>query len=171
MDKDELLYKLQEATQVILAFTEKYTTNTYSSNIKYLIVPNDRAASDHLTVREIELLQAFNNVENKELFADECISLLWDNNKVPLWINMDVFESTPIKTVIMLTTSRRFRNSEDLSIQQYAPFHLGVPIPPNHEMSENNKFDINWRRDLSMKNKENTRSFFSRLFKPTSRGA
>jgi hypothetical protein len=149
MDKYELLNRLNEATQVVLAFTEKYTTNTYSDNFKYLIVPNDRASSEHLNDRELELLQVINDLENKELSIDQCIDILWDDNKVPLWINMDVFESNLTSTVIMLTTSRRFRNDEDLSKNQYAPFHLGVPIPPNHELSENNKFDINWRRKLS----------------------
>jgi hypothetical protein len=149
MDKDELLDKLREATVVILAFTEKYTINKYSDNVKYLIVPNDRAVSDHLNTREIELLNEFNNVENKELTEEQCMNLLWDNKNVPLWINMEIFESTSSSTVIMLTTSRRFRDKEDLGTNQYAPFHLLVPIPPNHELSENNKFDINWRKNIS----------------------
>ena len=165
MDKEEFLYKFQEATQVIIAMTEKYTINTYSKNIKYLIIPNDRMISDHLNEREIELLQAFNKLGNKKLSADQCINFLWDDNKVPLWINMAVVESTSNTTVIMLTTSRRFRNSEELSKQQYAPFHLGVPLPPNHEISENNKFDINWRHAQPKKNKKNIRSFLHNLFK------
>ncbi len=152
MDKEKFKEHLDEATKKLVEFTKTHCFNEFPQSYKYIITPNSRTVENnevHLTKEEIEILKKWNKFEDKLLTADEVVELFHHHNKVPLWIDMTVYESKFNLTVINLNHSRRLRGEKDLMHQGLHPFHIQVAMPPNKiGVETNEKFDINWKKKL-----------------------
>lgn len=147
MEKNRFVNQLKEATEATINFTSNYCSNNLSRDCEYLIVPSDRNTSGHLDAMELEVLKRWNVYENKALSFEKTINLLCHNNRVPLWINISVFESISKKTRIELLCSRRLREEKELMYQQeIPPFHIQASFPfTYYDEVVGAKFDVNWR--------------------------
>ena len=137
--------------EFLIGFTQEYSYNNFVDTHRFILTPNSRTADDHLNKTEIEILKTVNKFKNKLLTQEQVIKLLHQDNKVPIWINVEIYESTPNMTVFNLFFSRRFRGDSDLNYKadKYPPFHPLVPMPPDHlKIEMNGKFDINWKKRL-----------------------
>lgn len=145
MEQKEFKLRLEASTKKLLEFTQAMVTNEISEDVVYLIEPNRREASPHLNVNELKKLKKLNRIEGKLFNSSEVASLLYDSQKVPLWINGEVHRSSSKKTIVILICSRRYRHEKELNykVDKYPPFHLLVPLPPWHK--ENEKFNVNWK--------------------------
>lgn len=150
-EKLEFELRLKESVKNLIEFTQSMVSNLLSKNIEFIIEPNQRKLSDHLTSDEQKKLIELNKLKGKRLSFNNVIELLHLSGKVPLWINTEVYHSEKDKTIVRLICSRRFRADEDLNYQadKFPPFHILVPTPPNRV--DNVKFDVNWREQNSKK--------------------
>ena len=151
MTKEIFEQRLMDATSFLIDFTKKYCFNDFSSTIKYLIAPNSRDIDSHLDSFEVSQLMKLNKLRKKKLSVKEALESLYHNGKVPLWINITVYETSREITTIELCTSRRFRRDNELNhiADQYPPFHSLVPIPPDSlRIEKDAKYDINYQRKL-----------------------
>ncbi|MBS1654847.1 MAG: hypothetical protein JSU05_08385 [Bacteroidetes bacterium] len=161
MDKVTFRQHLHEATKALVDFTKTLCYNDLADNYKYRITPNSRTVDkkdNHLTESEIAVLHIWNKYENKILTADQIVDLLHHDNRVPVWIDTTIYEARHNLTVIDLFCSRRLRDDNELYHQgQIMPFHLLVPIPPDHQKNTQDcTFDINWKKRLDDKKKSKT---------------
>lgn len=158
MDETKFRQHLDTATFHLIEFTEKFCLNNFSNNYKYIITPSSRTFKndhEHLNPEEIAVLKTWNKNQDKLLQAEQVVNLLHHDNKVPIWIDISVYEARPDVTVIDLLCSRRLREESELMHPAIPPFHLVVALPLNHvDVEISGKFDINWqkRRD-ALKNK------------------
>ncbi|HZY79658.1 MAG TPA: hypothetical protein VFE50_09055, partial [Cyclobacteriaceae bacterium] len=65
----------------------------------------------------------------EEFKKDKVIDLIWNDNKVPLWINISVISIQNNRTTIELLMSRRLRAETDLNhvAEKFPPFHPVMP--------------------------------------------
>ena len=151
MKAEAFKYNLQEISRKTVLYAKERTRNRYSENIKYIIQPNILEDSEHLDNFELTNL-AERRKELKKVFTlEQVVERLFFLERVPLWINVSIENTTTKETVIELLTSRRFRKDEIMhSNEGFPPFHISIPIPPN--IKENERFDINWKNNkLKMK--------------------
>lgn len=151
MNKIEFKKHLDEATKMLVEFSKQLCYNDFAENYKYLITPNSRVIDkndEYLNDKEISVLNEWNKYKNKHLEANQIIDLFNHDDKVPVWIDMSIYEARPNLTVIDLFCSRRLRTDNELYHQgPIMPFHLQVAIPPDHlKVERDGKFDINWQK-------------------------
>lgn len=167
MDKEIFRLRLEQATRALIEVTAERSTIPLADITNYVIVPNSRVPEDHLNHLEVTRLSIINRYEGKELSKEQAVDLLWNNGNVPLWINMSVYYVQSGITTIELFCSRRFRPDEDLNnkVSPYPPFSIGIAIPPDiSELKENQKFDINWRKQFAQKKTNRLLAFVRKLF-------
>jgi len=156
MDKEKFRQQLDTATKQVIEWTRQICINELVDNYRYILIPSVRTYDKHLSSKEHQVLTIWNKNANILLNADEVVELLVHDDKVPLWINITVFEAREKITAIELLCSRRLRNDEELyHKQEVPPFHiLGPPIPPeiSFSKSENDKivkYDLNWKSKIN----------------------
>jgi hypothetical protein len=168
MDKQIFRDRLEQSTKRLIEFTGERSVLSLSANIRYIIVPNVRQPENHLNHKEVTKLSILNRYEAKELGLDQTVSLLWADGNVPLWIDMSVLEATVDKTIVEVVCSRRFRDDQDLNhkVSEYPPFSIALRLPPGViELKEGQKFDVNWRKELTEKKQTKSISnFLKKLF-------
>lgn len=142
---------LDNSLIVLLEMTRQYCYNDLFENCKFVLQPSGTDFHNGLTDFEKENLVNLNRFGDKVLSAEQVVDVLCHDNKVPLWIDITVHESTKKLTIVHLFCSRRLRDDNELFYHavKYPPFHVLVPIPPDWLRKEiNGKFDINWKNDL-----------------------
>ena len=146
MQKSIFRKQLNNATDELFSFTSKMVINKLSRNIVYIIEPNCREQSHHLSDKENEKLIELNQLENQLLDYDTVINYLHIDDSVPLWINTQVYKSSKKRTIIKLICSRRFRKESELNMKadKFPPFHILVPVPPYYKQGK--MFNINWHQ-------------------------
>jgi hypothetical protein len=120
-----------------------------------MIEPSGSKPHNGMDKVEIKHLVSLNRSAGKLLNEDEVVTLLCHNNKVPHWINTTIYESKPGLTVVHLLCSRDLRQDNELYHKSvpYPPFNIQVPMPHLPWEEKNEKFDINWKKDLDNKTK------------------
>lgn len=146
MEKEKFEKQLREATIEVVNFTLRYCSNELCENYEYVIVPNVRDKSGHLNKEELKTLSLWNKKQNKRLPFEQVINLLYNNGRVPLWINITVYQSLGSMTVIELLCSRRLREEQELMHKdKIPPFNILISLPPAYNGVQDVKFDVNWR--------------------------
>jgi hypothetical protein len=165
MEKEKFRRHLDDATSYLIDFTKTLCYNDFSDNYKYIITPNSRIVAkddEYLTEKEISVLNTWNKYEGQLLTANQVVDLFHHNNKVPVWVDISVYESQPDLTVIDLFCCRRLREEKELMHPGVPPFHLQVQIPPDHlKIERGGKFDVNWKKKRD--DKQKPQSILSRL--------
>jgi hypothetical protein len=164
MDKLKFKHHLSEATKLLFELTKTLCYNDLHDNCQYLITPNSRTVDGHLNEEEILILKKWNQYKGQLLTAGQIVDLFHHDNKVPVWIDMTIYEARPDLTVINLFCSRRLRDETELMHPGIPPFHVLVSIPPDNLKAEiNERFDVNWKKRRDDKQKPN--GILSRLKK------
>jgi hypothetical protein len=141
--------RLANATNFLIEFTRQSCFNDFSSNVKYIITPNSRNSDSHLDSFEVSALSKLNRFQEKLLSITDVVKLLYYDGRVPLWINMTVYQTSHQLTIVELLISRRLRTDSNLNhfANQYPPFHPLVPMPPDDlRIEKNGKYDINYQK-------------------------
>lgn len=153
MNKEKFRLHLNQATLSLIDLAKKLCVNEFSDNYKYIITPNSRIVlngDNHLNEKETTVLKIWNKYEGQILSAELIVDLLHHDNKVPLWINTTIFEANNNQTVIDLFCSRRLRDENELMHPNFPPFHVLLSTPTNNLLFDNNeKFDVNWKKNQS----------------------
>ena len=167
MKKEKFKSQLEQTTEKLVEFTREYCFNDFSNNYSYIIVPNVRTTDKHLNKLEITTLKKWNKKKNKRLSFNEVVDLLHNDNKVPLWINISIYESSAEETTLELFCSRRLREEKELMhLNQIPPFNLQVPLTTSYFVRDKKeKFDVNWRKELVEKKNESFIERIKRLLK------
>jgi hypothetical protein len=150
---------LEHSLTLLLNITRQECYNDIAENFKFIIEPSGKEFHDGLNSYEKQNLLKLNQYRGRVLVVGQILDLLCHDNKVPLWINATVYETKENLTVIHLLCSRRLRHNGELFHQavQYPPFNVLVPLPPDSlRKGIDNKFDINWKKQLDDKQKPRT---------------
>lgn len=151
MDISTFRNHFDNALKLLLDITREHCYNDISDDFKFIIQPSGTDFHNGLNEYEKKNLTVLNRHKDKLLTAEQVITLLYHDDKVPLWINTTVYESKNDLTVIHLFCSRRLRHNNELFHRavKYPPFNILVPLPPDSLRKEiNGKFDINWKKQL-----------------------
>lgn len=166
MDTSKFIRHFDNSLKLLLDITRRHCYNDISETFKFLIQPSGTDFHDGLNELDRKNLTVLKRHIDKLLSFDQTIALLYHDNKVPLWINMEVYEAKTDMTIIRLLCSRRLRHDSELYYNSvaYPPFNIHVPIPPDTLRKDiNGKFDINWKKHLDDKQK-NIWTKIKRLF-------
>ncbi|MEO6357246.1 MAG: hypothetical protein ABIO56_11485 [Ferruginibacter sp.] len=168
MDKEKFREHFICVTKYLIGFTKEYCYNNLADTYKFIVIPSSRTADKHLNEREIKILKIVNKFQDKLLTVEQVIDLLHQENRVPSWINIEIYEATSRLTVISLFCSRRFSDDNELNykVDKYPPFHPLIPMPPDHlKIEKDGKFDVNWKKRLDdLKKPVSLFTKFKRLF-------
>lgn len=154
MSPDTFQLHLRSALSLLTEFTGQFCYNTLAKNYAFIIQPSGKGVHEGMDEFEKQNLIRLNRYAGKQLSEKKVIALLCHDDKVPLWINMTVYESKRSLTVIHLMFSRRLRHYDQLNhlTDKYPPFHPLVPMPPEGFSRDiNGKFDINWKKQSDYK--------------------
>lgn len=130
-------------------WTSQNCFNELSENYRFIIEPNERTISDHLTEKENSHIKVWNELQDKQLSFDQVVNLFYQDNQTPKWVDSSIYFSTPILTVVHLFFSREFRNENEVYYldRGTGPFKPVVGIPPdNIKVMKGDKFDVNWKK-------------------------
>jgi hypothetical protein len=147
---------LDNSIKLLLDITSQNCHNNLATIYKFTIQPSGKDFHAGLNDFEKKNLAVLNRYSEKFLTIDQTVDLLCHDGKVPLWINMTVYESKPTLTVISLLCSRRLRDDADLyyNAVQFPPFNILVPVPPDSQRKDiSGKFDVNWQKQLDEQQK------------------
>jgi hypothetical protein len=156
MDQQKFAVHLDHSLQLLIDLSAQYCYNSITDTYQFVIVPSNREAHSGLDLSEARHLIAMNGCADRLLSKQEAIELLCNNEKVPLSINITVYESKPDLTIIHLLCSRRLRHGNEFSDKtvKYPPFNVQVLLPPNFSLNgKNEKFDINWKKEADSRKK------------------
>lgn len=149
MTREKFDEQFSQAVTGVREHTLSHCFNRLPEENRFIIKPNGKDVHPGLNNGEATILKELNAYSNKLLTADKVSWLLARSGRVPLWINISVYETTKKYTVIELLTSRRFREEKELflKVDKFAPFHQLVMFPPHSlRIEKDGKFDLNFRR-------------------------
>ena len=94
MTRDKFSDNLSGAIASLMDLTESLCSNSFSSNYRFTVRPNSMTVDAHLDQNEIAFHNKIMTYKDKHISDNEVVDLLWANNKVPLWINISVLNSS-----------------------------------------------------------------------------
>lgn len=153
MDKATFKHRLDLASSALLDFSKQMCFNEFSNNYQYKILPDNitfdenTTTPEDLTEQDILVLKKSEKLRNQLLTSEQIVDLFYWDNKVPVWIDMTVYEAQKDLTVIELLCSDRLRDDKELyNNGEITPFRIKVAMPLEYRNRLNNiKFDVNWR--------------------------
>lgn len=166
MDKGTFINNFRLVLTHLDDLTRQMCVNDLSTNYKFILEPNNRATSEHLTKEENDYLKTWNRLENKQITFDQVVDLFFKDGKTPKWADCSVYYSTTDLTVIKVFFSRQFRDEKEIYYLERGtgPFKAVVETP--HYYTENGaKFDVNWKKNLDDKKQKGLWTKVKRLIK------
>ena len=164
--KDQFRQHLDNSLKLLIDITRQHCYNIIIDNFKFIIQPSGTDAHSGLDDFEKKNLTSLNQHTDNKLTADKVIELLCHDKKVPLWINMTIYESRPDLTIVHLLCSRRLRNDTQLFYKavKHPPFNVLVSLPPDSlKKMKADKFDINWKKQFD--DRQKSKSILTKLKK------
>ncbi|MFD2562889.1 hypothetical protein [Aquimarina rubra] len=153
MNKEEFYNNLIKATEAVYPFTCKMVVNQLPDDFKYVvkIYSNFREGLEkgEMTFPDVKKL----NQTTKPIDAKEVIDILWMDNAIPEWINIQVDDYDENYTYFSLECCGRYSKRKEhlYHVQEgYPPFHSLSPALPSASLNEDGevilKFDIRWNK-------------------------
>lgn len=142
MTKQEFLFHLQGASLVTLKFAERYVKDKLTTDFKYNVI----FTPSHHTINpgHFDFYPEDDGILKLDLTDDEVVKLLYRNNKIPIWIDINVLKSSRKSTTFNLLCAGRYSdNKEDWYYKDdgSAPFGIKSPtFPINYK--EGKKFRL-----------------------------
>ena len=129
MTKIEFLFHLQGASYQALKFAECYVKTELKTNFKYNVIFADDNADPKIKLNLID---------------KEVIDILYINDKIPIWIDINVLKSSKSETTFNLLCSKDYSNNKEeyyYNRNGSGPFGVKSPIlPPNYKEGEKFEF-------------------------------
>jgi len=142
MTKEDFLFHLQGASYVALKFAEGYVKNKLVTDFKCNVILT--VAGNIIGAKQFEIYPEEKDIIELDLTDNEVVDLLYRNNKIPIWIDINVLKSSRKSTTFNLLCSGKY--SDDKNDYYYnqngsRPFGVKSPkFPINHK--EGNKFRL-----------------------------
>lgn len=132
MDRDQLVYRVRLATTRTVEFSRRFVWNELPDECRYLLIP-----------------------AREPLELEEVMAFLWQEGKIPEWINLTVDSADEACTYIEVKCCGRFTDQDHQLYYQTSdtsPIQVcGPSLPPgwqaeNPEWQTGNyhKFDLHW---------------------------
>ena len=142
MTKQEFLFHLQGASFIALKFAERYVKDKLITDFKYNVI----FTPSHHTIYpdHFDFYPEDEGIIKLNLTENEVIDLLYRNNKIPVWIDINVLKSSKKSTTFNLLCAGRYSdNKEEFYYKDdgSAPFGIKSPqLPINYK--EGKKFRL-----------------------------
>jgi hypothetical protein len=144
--------RLRTAAQRAVEFARQHVQQLLPDNVAFLVYPNQSydgnpRVGDELVFPDESLPEG---QYHGPWSAEEVLSFLWRDGKVPEWINTAVQAEDGKRSLIELRCCGRFTTQEELLYHRYPggvpPFSIKSPtLPPGWESIEaSGKFDLYW---------------------------
>lgn len=154
MDKKEFHNNLIKAINEVYLFTKEMVINRLPEQFKFIVKINSNfregLEDGEVTFPGVKKL----NQISKPIEAEKVVDLLWMDNAIPEWINIQVENADKNFTYFSLECCGRFSKLEEYLYHKdegYPPFHaLSPPLPPdslNEDDEVIKKFDLNWNKN------------------------
>lgn len=138
MTKQEFSFHLQEASLLALKFAERYVKNKLTTDFKYNVI---FTPAHHTIYSDLfDFYPEDEGIIKLNLTENEVIDLLYRNNKIPVWIDINVLKSSKKSTTFNLLCAGRYSdNKEEFYYKENgsAPFGVKSPqLPINYKEGE-----------------------------------
>jgi hypothetical protein len=130
MTKQEFLFRLKNASYIALEFAERYVTDKLVSDFKYNVI---FTPSNHDNDVQFAIYPDDEGIIKLNLTDIEVIDLLYRKNKVPIWIDISVLESSRKTTTFNLLCAGRYSDDDDelyYNEDHAGPFGIKSPTFP-----------------------------------------
>jgi len=164
MDKLKFKQHFENSLEQLVDLTKQYCYNDLVEDLGFIIEPSGTDIHNDLDDFEKKNVTTLLQFKDKLLTVNQVVALLSLDGKVPLWINMTVYESRSDLTVIHLLCSRRLRMDNQLfyNAVKFPPFNVLVAMPPDPlRQNIQGKFDVNWKKRFD--NKQKPKSLWTKL--------
>jgi hypothetical protein len=142
MTKREFLFHLSGSSIIAFKFAENYIKNKLTTNFKYNVILN--ASNDNPKLKEFDIYPEDNGIIKLDLTEKEVVELLYRNNKIPVWIDINVLKSSRKSTTFNLLCAGRYSSEKKeyyYNENGSGPFGIKSPkLPINYK--EGKKFKI-----------------------------
>ncbi|MEP1489286.1 MAG: hypothetical protein ABJK28_12735 [Algibacter sp.] len=153
MDKEIFYNNLIKAANTVYPFTCEMVVNKLPNQFKYIvkIYSNFRKGlkEGEVTFPKVKKL----NQTTEPINAKEVIDILWMDQAIPEWINIQVEDYDENNTYFSLECCGRYSKREEHFYHKkegYIPFHSLSPALPPESLNDDDeviaKFDINWNK-------------------------
>lgn len=135
MERQLFHHRLIQATELCHEFTKTLVVDHLPPFAKYRVLLNCSYDQNPLILDETIFPNdaEFNLIHMKSFNADEVMELLWRDEKIPEWIDINIFHADLDATYYELRCCGRFTSQEQLLYYKWtdiAPFGIkGPPIP------------------------------------------
>jgi hypothetical protein len=140
MTKSEFKKYLVKSSLYAFEFAKKYVNDELFSDFKYNLILN--MSKDDDCDAKFDLYPEDNDVIKLNLFENEVVEVLCRKEKVPVWIDINILESSQKITTFNLICSGRYTNIDE-ELYYYkkgtGPFGIKSPLLPNNYI-EGEKF-------------------------------
>lgn len=155
MLKERFYINLINATETVYPFTRNMVSNPLPSKFKYFVTIKS-ALNENLNSREFRFPhEEYLDQKSDPLTARDVIELLWYDEAIPVWINMQIEDYDEEYTHIYLNCSGRYSKFLESTYhveEGYPPFHVQSPPLPTitydkrRRRKRNQKFDLHWNK-------------------------
>ena len=142
MTKIEFQFHLVGATFMAHRFAKNYLINKLPIEFKYNVELN--GSKDDPKLEQFDIYPEDNGIVKNGLSESEVIDLIFRNEKIPVWIDINVCKSDEVKTTINLLCAGRYSNDKKEFYYNHngsGPFGIKSPILPSNYI-EGTKFKI-----------------------------
>lgn len=143
MNREDFRFRLDDAVNSLVKFTQNYCHNNFAKSYIYKLEPSEKYYHVNMDEFAKKVLDAMLNID-KTLTQEQLLDLLYIDDKIPNWINIQICESLPERTVIQVTATREWRAYKQAinDSDKWEIFHKLVALPPGYNQDA---FDINWQ--------------------------
>lgn len=156
MLKERFYINLINATETVYPFTMEMVSNPLPNRFKYFVKIKS-AHNENLNHKEFLFPhEEYLDQKSDPLTARDVVELLWMDEAIPVWINMQIEDYDEQHTHVSLICSGRYSKHLECSYhldEGYPPFHVQSPPLPtityNKRKKRRNyskKFDLHWNK-------------------------
>lgn len=131
MTKLEFLFHLKGASFVSLKFAERYVIDKLTTNFKYNVTFTK--ANTYGNIDRFDFYPKDDGIVKLNLSDNEVADLLYRKNKIPIWIDINVFKVEDEVTTLNVACAGLYSESKEeyyYSNDGFAPFGIKGPIFP-----------------------------------------
>jgi hypothetical protein len=138
MTKQEFLFHLNGASIIALKFAERYIKDKLITDFRYNVILS--ATDDSPDLIQFDVYPEDQGIIKLDLIDNEVVELLYRNNKVPVWIDINVLKSSRKSTTFNLLCAGRYTDNKEefyYNNNGSGPFGIKSPnFPINYKEGE-----------------------------------
>ncbi len=150
MEKPLLRRQLERATEIAIEFARRYCHQRLLGPAVYRVLPNQSFDENRSPDEVVFPDEAGAALDATPWSGDRVVDWLWRDGRVPVWVDISVFDERSSEVVVQLLCAGRWSaNPERLHYEldgHRSPFGIKSPPLPR-AWQDGDQFDIGWHVD------------------------